>query len=117
MLRPGKNLKKFGEWAVVTGATDGIGEAMAIEMAKKGMSIVLISRCVERPFRSLTVARHTRTTPRHVPQHSPQPLHHSLLANGRMDERTDRPTDGRTTGDDGFYMTMLPCFRVDVLWP
>lgn len=43
-LRPGKNLKKFGEWAVVTGATDGIGEAMAVEMARKGMNIILISR-------------------------------------------------------------------------
>eukprot|EP00903_Cladosiphon_okamuranus_P007631 g7400.t1 len=43
-LRPGKNLKKYGEWAVVTGATDGIGKAMAFEMAKKGMSVLLISR-------------------------------------------------------------------------
>jgi len=47
-LRPGKNLKKYGKWAVVTGATDGIGEAMAMEMAKKGMSIVLISRTAEK---------------------------------------------------------------------
>lgn len=43
-LRPGKNLRKFGEWAIVTGATDGIGEAMALEMASKGMNILLISR-------------------------------------------------------------------------
>jgi len=43
-LRPGKNLKKFGQWAVVTGATDGIGKAMAFEMAKKGLNVVLISR-------------------------------------------------------------------------
>lgn len=47
-LRPGKNLKKYGKWAVVTGATDGIGEAMAMEMASKGMSIVLISRTAEK---------------------------------------------------------------------
>lgn len=25
-LRPGKNLKRLGKWAIVTGATDGIGE-------------------------------------------------------------------------------------------
>lgn len=43
-LRPGKNLQKYGEWAVVTGATDGIGEAIAKELASKGLNIVLISR-------------------------------------------------------------------------
>jgi 17beta-estradiol 17-dehydrogenase / very-long-chain 3-oxoacyl-CoA reductase len=43
-LRPGKNLKKLGRWAVVTGATDGIGKAYALKLAKKGMSVVLISR-------------------------------------------------------------------------
>lgn len=45
MLRPGKNLaKSYGQWAVVTGATDGIGKAMAKEMAKKGMNVMLIAR-------------------------------------------------------------------------
>ena len=34
----------MGEWAVITGATDGIGKAYAMAMAKKGLSIVLISR-------------------------------------------------------------------------
>jgi len=43
-LRPGKNLKKYGQWAVVTGATDGIGLAMSHELARKGLNIVLISR-------------------------------------------------------------------------
>ena len=43
-LRPGKNLKKLGEWAVITGATDGIGKAYAKALAKKGFNIVLISR-------------------------------------------------------------------------
>jgi len=43
-LRPGKNLKKFGKWAIVTGATDGIGKAYAMALAKKGMSVILISR-------------------------------------------------------------------------
>lgn len=43
-IRPSKNLKNFGEWAVVTGATDGIGKALAIELARKGMNVLLISR-------------------------------------------------------------------------
>lgn len=48
-VRPGKNIKKkFGQWAVVTGATDGIGKAMAFEFAKKGLSVVLISRSQEK---------------------------------------------------------------------
>ncbi|KAK7073008.1 Inactive hydroxysteroid dehydrogenase-like protein 1 [Halocaridina rubra] len=38
------NLKKYGEWAVVTGSTDGIGKAYAHELAKKGFKIILISR-------------------------------------------------------------------------
>lgn len=43
-LRPGKNLKKFGGWAVVTGATDGIGKAYAFELARQGLNLLLISR-------------------------------------------------------------------------
>ncbi|CEF65524.1 Estradiol 17-beta-dehydrogenase 12 [Strongyloides ratti] len=38
-------IKKAGaRWAVVTGSTDGIGKAYAIQLAKKGFNIVLISR-------------------------------------------------------------------------
>ena len=35
-LRPGKNLKRLGRWAVVTGSTDGIGRAYADALAKIG---------------------------------------------------------------------------------
>ena len=37
LLRPGRDLKRYGSWAVVTGATDGIGRAYAEALAKKGM--------------------------------------------------------------------------------
>ncbi|XP_004066896.1 very-long-chain 3-oxoacyl-CoA reductase-B isoform X2 [Oryzias latipes] len=39
---------RLGKWAVVTGATDGIGKAYAEELARRGFSIVLISRSQEK---------------------------------------------------------------------
>lgn len=48
LLRKGKNLRKYGEWAVVTGATDGIGKALAFELARKGCSVFLLSRSEDR---------------------------------------------------------------------
>ncbi|XP_076863486.1 very-long-chain 3-oxoacyl-CoA reductase-A [Brachyhypopomus gauderio] len=35
---------KLGKWAVVTGATDGIGKSYAEELAQRGFSMMLISR-------------------------------------------------------------------------
>ena len=39
-----KFLDKYGPWAVVTGASSGIGAAMAEELAGKGMNVVLTAR-------------------------------------------------------------------------
>ncbi|XP_058263711.1 very-long-chain 3-oxoacyl-CoA reductase-A isoform X2 [Hemibagrus wyckioides] len=39
---------KLGKWAVVTGATDGIGKSYAEELARRGFSIMLISRSQEK---------------------------------------------------------------------
>ncbi|CAL8084998.1 unnamed protein product [Calicophoron daubneyi] len=41
-------LRKSGEWAIVTGATDGIGKAYAYELAKDGLNIMLVSRNPEK---------------------------------------------------------------------
>ena len=50
-IRFAKDIKKtYGSWAVITGATDGIGKAMAFELARKGINVVLISRNRDRLF-------------------------------------------------------------------
>ncbi|KAF2484831.1 hypothetical protein BDY17DRAFT_321730 [Neohortaea acidophila] len=46
-ILPGTSLTKFGKkstWAVITGASDGIGKEYAIQLAAKGFNVVLISR-------------------------------------------------------------------------
>ncbi|CAN7994476.1 unnamed protein product [Ixodes pacificus] len=42
------DFRKMGEWAVVTGASDGIGRAYAEELAARGLNVVLISRTLEK---------------------------------------------------------------------
>uniref|UniRef100_A0ABM5F9I9 Very-long-chain 3-oxoacyl-CoA reductase isoform X1 n=1 Tax=Pogona vitticeps TaxID=103695 RepID=A0ABM5F9I9_9SAUR len=45
---PGAVGPHLGAWAVITGATDGIGKAYTEELARRGMKIVLISRSQEK---------------------------------------------------------------------
>jgi short-subunit dehydrogenase len=39
---------RYGPWAVVTGASDGIGQAMARDLARSGVNVVLVARRSER---------------------------------------------------------------------
>jgi hypothetical protein len=38
----------YGKWAIVTGATAGIGEAFAYELAARGMNVIIISRSLNK---------------------------------------------------------------------
>lgn len=44
----GIDLTTQGKWAVITGATDGLGKAFAKALAQKGMDIVLVSRSMSK---------------------------------------------------------------------
>lgn len=44
----GVDPKTQGKWAVITGATSGIGKAYAEQLAKKGLDIVLVSRSLSK---------------------------------------------------------------------
>jgi len=54
LLRPPTSMRKYGltskgsAWAVVTGASDGIGRVFALELAKKGFNLILISRTMSK---------------------------------------------------------------------
>ncbi|WP_108652666.1 SDR family NAD(P)-dependent oxidoreductase [Dongshaea marina] len=40
--------EKYGEWAVVTGATSGIGSEIASQIAQQGLNLLLVSRNEQR---------------------------------------------------------------------
>lgn len=49
MRRPDSEfIRKYGPWALVTGASDGIGAAIAGELGARGLNVILIARSTDR---------------------------------------------------------------------
>ncbi|GJN28960.1 hypothetical protein PR202_gb17139 [Eleusine coracana subsp. coracana] len=44
LRRPTDLRRRYGAWAVVTGPTSGIGRSMALELARRGLNLVLVGR-------------------------------------------------------------------------
>lgn len=44
LCRPKDLRRRYGAWAVVTGPTSGIGRSMALELARRGLNLVLVGR-------------------------------------------------------------------------
>uniref|UniRef100_A0A2I3MRV6 17beta-estradiol 17-dehydrogenase n=1 Tax=Papio anubis TaxID=9555 RepID=A0A2I3MRV6_PAPAN len=61
---PKSFLRSMGQWAVITGAGDGIGKAYSFELARHGLDVVLISRTLEKL--EATATEIERTTGRSV---------------------------------------------------
>jgi len=58
LVRTSVDVRRLGEWAIVTGATDGIGKGYAQQLAKRGLNIVLVSRT---PYKLQNVAAEIET--------------------------------------------------------
>ena len=39
-----RNLQQYGPWALITGASDGIGKALAEQIAAAGLNVALVAR-------------------------------------------------------------------------
>jgi 17beta-estradiol 17-dehydrogenase / very-long-chain 3-oxoacyl-CoA reductase len=44
LLKPGKNLSKYGSWPIMTDLTDRIGRKYAIQLANHRINLILVGR-------------------------------------------------------------------------
>ena len=47
MAKSGDFLAQYGPWALLAGASEGLGEALAHEAARRGLNVVLVARRAE----------------------------------------------------------------------
>jgi len=84
------DLKSLGKWAVVTGATDGIGKGYAKELARRGINVYLISRSEEKlkatadEIRKVNPKVEVRTLPVDFSQATPA-VYRTTIANALKD--------------------------------
>jgi uncharacterized protein len=52
-MKKGLFLEKYGPWAVIAGASTGLGEAYAYSLAKRGLNLILVARRQE-PLKNLS---------------------------------------------------------------
>lgn len=62
-LRPAKNLRNYGSWALVTGPTDGIGKGFAFQLARARLNLILVGRNPDKlkDVSDLIVAKYGKT--------------------------------------------------------
>ena len=67
LRRPKDLRRRYGTWAVVTGPTSGIGRSVALELARRGLNLVLVDlnaanlQEISETIRSRHATVHTRT--------------------------------------------------------
>ncbi|MCL7041752.1 hypothetical protein MKW94_027488 [Papaver nudicaule] len=47
-LRPAKNLRNYGSWALITAPTEGIGKSFSFELARKSLNLILVGRNINK---------------------------------------------------------------------
>mmetsp|Transcript_8284 Transcript_8284/g.31155 ORF Transcript_8284/g.31155 Transcript_8284/m.31155 type:complete len:397 (-) Transcript_8284:68-1258(-) len=111
-LKAPLNLRKAGDWAIVTGCTGGLGQEYARGLAKRGMNLILISRSetklqVRRHFAISLLSEMHRAD---VEGSGPQALAEELRTTYEVRAEYLAFDFAKGEGEDTFYEETLPTF-------